>query len=74
MEINAYPSRLDLNDVWAREAKEMGVRMCINSDAHEPKQLVVMKYGLNVARRGWLEKKDLLNTLSLQELQKALSG
>ncbi len=74
LEINAYPSRLDLNDVWAREAKEMGVRMCINSDAHEPKQLVVMKYGLNVARRGWLEKKDLLNTLSLQELQKALSG
>jgi len=74
LEINAYPSRLDLNDVWAREAKEMGVRMCINSDAHEPKQLGVMKYGLNVARRGWLGKKDLLNTLSLQELQKALSG
>ncbi|MHC1687094.1 MAG: DNA polymerase/3'-5' exonuclease PolX [Methanothrix sp.] len=72
LEINAYPSRLDLNETWAREAKENGIRLCINSDAHEPKQLGVMKYGLNVARRGWLEKKDLLNSLSLSELQKAL--
>jgi DNA polymerase (family X) len=72
LEINAYPSRLDLNETWAREAKENGIRLCINSDAHEPKQLGVMKYGLNVARRGWLEKKDLLNSLSLPELQKAL--
>ena len=72
LEINAYPSRLDLNETWAREAKENGIRLCINSDAHEPEQLGVMKYGLNVARRGWLEKKDLLNCLSLPELQKAL--
>jgi DNA polymerase (family X) len=74
LEINAYPSRLDLNDVWAREAKETGVRMSIDSDAHDPKQLSVMKYGLNVARRGWLEKKDLLNALSLSELQKVLKS
>jgi DNA polymerase (family X) len=72
MEINAYPRRLDLNDINARAAKEMGVRMCVNSDAHEPEQLNVMKYGVNVARRAWLEKKDLLNTLGLQELLMAL--
>ncbi len=72
MEINAYPSRLDLDDVNARAAKEMGVKMSIDSDAHEPEQLKVMKYGVNVARRGWLEKKDLLNALRLQDLLKAL--
>jgi DNA polymerase (family 10) len=74
MEINAYPTRLDLNDVNARAAKEMGVKISIDSDAHEPEQLKVMKYGVNVARRGWLEKKDLLNAMSLQELMKVLTG
>ena len=74
MEINAYPTRLDLNDINARAAKEMNVKMCINSDAHEPEQLKVMKYGMNVARRAWLEKKDLLNTLHLQELLKVLKS
>ena len=74
MEINAYPRRLDLNDINARAAKEMGVKMCINSDAHEPEQLTVMKYGVNVAKRAWLEKKDLLNTLGLQELLKVLKS
>jgi DNA polymerase (family 10) len=72
LEINAYPARLDLSDVWARAAKEEGVMIAINSDAHEPEQLKVMKYGVNVARRGWLEKKDLLNALPLQDLLKAL--
>jgi DNA polymerase (family 10) len=74
MEINAYPTRLDLNDINARAAKEMNVKMCINSDAHDPEQLKVMKYGMNVARRAWLEKKDLLNTLHLQELLKVLKS
>lgn len=68
LEINSYPSRLDLSDVNARAAKEMGVRMSINSDAHDPEQLQTMKYGVNVARRAWLEKKDVLNALSLKEL------
>ena len=67
-----YPSRLDLNDTWARAAKELGVKMSFSSDAHEPEQLKVMKYGVKVARRGWLEKKDLLNTLSLAEREKHL--
>jgi DNA polymerase (family 10) len=72
LEINAYPGRLDLNDINARAAKDMGVKMSINSDAHDAKQLLGMKYGVNVARRAWLEKKDLLNAMSLQELLKAL--
>lgn len=74
MEINAYPTRLDLNDLWARRAKEMGVRMSIDSDAHEPGKLDVMRYGVTVARRGWLEKKDLLNTLDLQDLMRVLKS
>jgi DNA polymerase (family 10) len=72
MEINSYPSRLDLNDINAKAAKEMGVRMSINSDAHDAKQLLTMKYGVNVARRAWLEKKDVLNALSLKELLSVL--
>jgi DNA polymerase (family 10) len=72
MEINAYPSRLDLSDVWSRTSKEMGVRMSIDSDAHDPEHLKVMRYGVKVARRGWLEKKDVLNTQRLQELMKAV--
>jgi len=72
LEINAYPSRLDLSDVNAKAAKEMGIKMAINSDAHDPEQLLTMKYGVNVARRAWLEKKDVLNALPLKELLAAL--
>jgi len=74
LEINAYPGRLDLNDINARAAKDMGVRMSINTDAHDPKMLLNMKYGVNVARRAWLEKKDLLNAMSLQELMNTLKS
>ena len=72
MEINAYPSRLDLNDIWSRMAKDLGVRLAINTDAHDVEQMKVMRYGINVARRAWLEKKDVLNAMSLQELRKVL--
>ncbi|MCK9566759.1 MAG: DNA polymerase III, partial [Methanothrix sp.] len=68
LEIDSYPSRLDLNDINAKAAKEMGVKISINSDAHDAEQLLTMKYGVNVARRAWLEKKDVLNALSLKEL------
>ena len=68
LEINAHPSRLDLNDVNARATKEMGVRMSINSDAHDAGQLLAMKYGINVARRAWLEKKDIINAMDLKDL------
>ena len=72
LEINSHPSRLDLSDVNAKSAKEMGIRLSINSDAHDAEQLLTMKYGVNVAMRAWLEKKDVLNALSLKELQSAL--
>ena len=72
MEINSFPSRLDLHDIYARAARDMGVKLCINSDAHDAEQLLTMKYGVFVARRAWLEKKDLLNALPLPELMAAL--
>ncbi|MEO0093564.1 MAG: PHP domain-containing protein, partial [candidate division WOR-3 bacterium] len=70
LEINAYPDRLDLNDLYARKAKEMGIKLAINTDAHGPKDLEWMRYGVGTARRGWLEKKDVINTLSYEELKK----
>lgn len=72
MEINSYPSRLDLNDLNVRHAKNMGVKICINTDSHAIEQLDLMKFGVSVARRGWLEKEDVINTLPLGELIKAL--
>ena len=74
LEINAYPGRLDLNDINARAAKDMGVKMSINTDAHDQTMLSNMKYGVNVARRAWLEKKDLLNAMSLPELMDTLKS
>ena len=74
LEINAYPGRLDLNDINARAAKDMGVKMSVNTDAHDPTMLSNMKYGVNVARRAWLEKKDLLNAMSLPELMDTLKS
>ncbi|MBS4015234.1 MAG: DNA polymerase/3'-5' exonuclease PolX [Candidatus Latescibacteria bacterium] len=67
MEINAYPDRLDLNDIWARKAKEMGIKLAISTDAHEINDLYWMRFGIGVARRAWLEKADVVNTLPLQK-------
>ncbi len=72
LEINAFPQRLDLNDLNCRRAKEIGARLVIDTDAHTFEQLVTMRLGVSVARRGWLTKKDVLNTLSLEELLKAI--
>ncbi|MGB9901697.1 DNA polymerase/3'-5' exonuclease PolX [Methanothrix sp.] len=72
MEINAYPERLDLSDEWTRRAKEIGVRMAIGTDAHSPEQLGFMRYGVTVARRGWLEPSDVINTLSAEDLMRHL--
>lgn len=69
LEINAYPSRLDLNDVNARKAKNKGVTLTIDTDAHSTKQLGLMEFGVNVARRGWLEKDDLVNTRALKDVR-----
>jgi DNA polymerase (family 10) len=73
LEINAYPDRLDLNDVNARMAKEMGARLSISTDAHSKLQLVMMKYGVFTARRAWLEAKHVVNTLAVGRLLKAVS-
>ncbi|BCD60600.1 MULTISPECIES: DNA polymerase/3'-5' exonuclease PolX [unclassified Nitratiruptor] len=72
MEINAQPDRLDLNDVHAKMAKELGVKMAINTDTHNIYSLFYMQYGVNQARRGWCEKEDIINTRSLDELRKLL--
>jgi len=70
LEINAFPDRLDLNDVNVRIAKEGGVKLSIGTDAHIIDQLEYMSLGVGTARRGWLEKKNLLNTLPLSSLLK----
>jgi DNA polymerase (family 10) len=72
MECNAYPDRLDLNDVHLRMAKERGVKITISTDAHTTKNLSYMKYGVGMARRGWIEAKDVLNTLSYTKFREAL--
>jgi DNA polymerase (family 10) len=68
LEINAYFERLDLDDIHCRKAKEMGVRVGIGTDAHHLDQMWMMSLGVAVARRGWLETADVLNTLSLKEI------
>ena len=72
IEINAYPFRLDLNDVYARKAREMQVRLVISTDTHMVNQFDYMEYGVSMARRGWLEKTDVLNTLNYRSLMHAL--
>ena len=72
IEINAYPLRLDLNDIYAKMAKEMGIRIVISTDTHITNQFDYMEYGVSIARRGWLEKKDVLNTMDFKLLLKAL--
>ena len=71
LEINAS-ERLDLRDLYIRRAKEEGVKMIINTDAHRKEQLLQMEYGISQARRGWCEAKDIINTLSAGELLKEL--
>jgi DNA polymerase (family 10) len=70
LEINAYFERLDLDDIHCRKAKEMGVLLAIGTDSHHLDQMWMMSLGISVARRGWLESKDVLNTLTLKEILK----
>jgi len=74
LEINAYPLRLDLNDIYAKKAKELGIKFAISTDAHLISQFDYMSYGVSIAKRGWLEKKDVLNTLKYEHLLKVLQG
>jgi DNA polymerase (family 10) len=74
LEINAYPLRLDLNDRYAREAKEMGIPIVISTDTHITEQFKFMRYGVHVARRAWLESKDVLNTKDIREFERFLKS
>ena len=65
LEINCQPDRLDLDDVLARRARERGVKLIIDSDAHSPTALGNLRWGVTVARRAWLEPHDVLNTQPL---------
>jgi DNA polymerase (family X) len=68
LEINANPARLDLNDVYARRAKDMGIPLSINTDAHAPDQYDLLLYGIATARRGWLEPADVINAWPVDRL------
>ena len=72
MELNAYPDRLDLNDVHLRMARDRGVKIVINTDAHHTSHFEKLKYGILQARRAWLTSRDILNTLPEQEFRKAM--
>lgn len=72
LEINAFPKRLDLPDTLVREAVKRGVKLIINTDAHEVSQMDFMPYGVAVARRGWAEKSDIINTLSWSKFRDKL--
>src|SRR5579863_1543673 len=72
MELNAHPDRLDLNDVHLRQAKQQGVKIVINTDAHHTSHMEKMHYGILQARRAGLTKEDVLNTLPAQKFAKAM--
>ena len=72
MELNSYPDRLDLNDVHLRQAKQQGVKIVINTDSHHTSHMEKIRYGILQARRAWLTKDDVLNTLPGQKFAKAM--
>lgn len=72
IEINADPMRLDLPDLLVREAVKKGVKLTLGTDAHSKESLFNMKYGVDVARRGWATKSDIVNSLSLKEFEKMI--
>ncbi len=69
LEINCYYDRLDLNDINCRKAKESGVMIAISTDAHHVNQMWMMELGVGIARRGWVEKKNVINTLFIDKLK-----
>ena len=73
LELNAHPERLDMLDTHCRMAKDEGVLVSVNSDAHSVQQFDNLRYGIGQARRGWLEARDVLNTRALPELQVLLA-
>ena len=74
IELNGNPIRLDLDDIHCRKAKELGILIAISTDSHAASQLDLMRYGVLTARRGWLEKKNVLNCLPYEKLIKMLAS
>ncbi len=74
LEINASYMRLDLNDLHARKAKNMGIKLSVNTDAHHISQLNFINYGIGTARRGWIEKNDVINSMDFRKLKKWLEN
>jgi DNA polymerase (family 10) len=72
MELNSYPDRLDLCDVHLRSAKQVGVKIVVNTDSHHTSHLAKIRYGVTQARRAWLTKEDVLNTLSPDKFAAAM--
>jgi DNA polymerase (family X) len=72
MECNSYPDRLDLKDVYLRMCKDRGVNVVISTDSHSSANLSFIRYGVTMARRGWLEKKDVINALPVEKFLGAL--
>ena len=72
LEINSQPSRLDLNDLNSRKAKEMGVKLVISTDAHSTTQYDFMRFGIGQARRGWIEKNNVINTRNINQLKEII--
>ncbi len=68
LEINANPARLDLDEVYARRAAEMGIPLTINTDAHSPNDLDLREYGVSVARRAWVKPEAVINTWPVEKL------
>jgi len=68
LEVNGQPERLDINDVYAKMAKEAGVKLSVSTDAHRLSEFDFMRHGVMQARRGWLEARDVINTLPLEEM------
>ncbi len=72
MELNSYPDRLDLNDVHLRQAKQRGVKIVINTDSHHTSHMEKIRYGVLQARRAWLTRNDVLNTLPAEQFARAV--
>ncbi len=72
LELNAYFDRLDLNEFYLKKAKDLGVTISLGTDTHSAGGLGMMRFGVGIARRAWLGKKDILNCLSLEKLKRKL--
>jgi DNA polymerase (family X) len=72
VEINCQPERLDMDDILARRARDRGVKIVIDTDAHSPTALGNLRWGVMVARRAWLEPGDVINTRTVDEFRASL--